>query len=244
MVGTAPGAGLKKTASVPATGGTVAQDLQLLRELKSKNAEPRMIPVLERLADKYARARQYDKALYSLTASLALREKLLVGKGYDRALAQAALIKEQLGRSAEALEDMTRALALARTKRERTEKELEARSKKLAAALGLDPVKALAAFDNLWKARDGEKSNEETEALHAIGSLFEAADRPIEALKYLDRSSASMMADRARAYRKAGKTQEAERLEDQALQTFKELDYSRYTQMMRKAKEPSTGPRH
>ncbi len=244
MVGTAPGAGLKKTASVPATEGTVAQDLQLLRELKSKNAEARMIPVLERLANKYARTRQYDKALYSLTASLALREKLLVGKGYDRALAQAAMIKEQLGRSAEALEDMTRGLALARAKRERTEKELEARSRKLAATLGLDPVKALAAFDNLWKARDSEKSNEETEALHAIGSLFEAADRPTEALKYLNRSSASMMADKARAYRKAGKTQEAERLEDQALQTFKELDYSRYTQMMRKAKAPNPVSRH
>lgn len=244
MVGTAPGARLKKTPSVPVTGGTVQQDLQLLKDLKTKNAEPQMIPVLERLADKYGRARQYDKALYSMTASLALREKLLVGKGYDRALVQSAVIKEQLGRSAEALEDMTRALALARAKRDRMEKELEAHSKKLAATLGLDPVKAMAAFDNLWKARESEKSSDETEALHAIGCLFEAADRPTEALKYLDRSSASMMTDKARAYRKAGKTQEAERLEDQALQTFKELDYSRYTQMTRKTDAPRTVSPH
>lgn len=253
MVGTAPGAGLRASASgtthprgpvaIPATG-TIQQDLQLLRDLKSKNAESEMIAVLERLADNYTRIREFDKALYSLSASLSLREKLLVAKGHDKALVHAAVIKEQLGRWAEALEDMTRALVLARSKREKTEKELEARSKKLAAALGLDSAKALTGFANLWKARNEGKGPEETEALHFIGSLFEAAERPVDALKYFDRSAASMLADKARVYRKAGKTQDAERLHEQALKTFKELDYGRYMQLMKESKRPNTVSQH
>lgn len=250
-VGTVPVAEPVKTASVPvrepnsvsSASADIQSDLKKLRELRENNAESEMIAVLERLADKYSRKRDYDRALYSMTASLALREKLRFGKGQEGALERAATIKERLGRSAEALEDMTRALALARADRKRTERELETRSKKLAAALGLEPDKALAVFENFWKSRNSGNSLEETEALHSIGRLFEAADRPAEALKYFDRSFAGMLADKARVYRKAGKTQDAERLHEQALQMFKDLDYSRYMQMLRRAEAPNTASR-
>jgi regulator of sirC expression with transglutaminase-like and TPR domain len=96
-----------------AKGKGPRDDLAELKKLKEINDEGHMIIVLERLADKYARQKEYRKALAGLTASLAFRQKLGMHKGEESVLRQSGLLKEQLGDKAGALEDLTRAMAQA-----------------------------------------------------------------------------------------------------------------------------------
>lgn len=217
------------------------QDLAELKKLKETNDEPKMIIVLERLTDEYARQKEYRKALAGLTASLAFRQNLGMNKGLERVFRQSGLLKEQLGDKAGALEDLTRAMAQAipngASKAERAQ---VVRARKLADSIGLESDAALQAFRLLWKARMGGDNHGETEALYMIGTLYDNAEKPTEALKYYERSSASMLADKARIYEKIGKTNQAEQSYNEALESFKKLDYSRYLNLLRRLRVPKT----
>jgi Flp pilus assembly protein TadD len=70
--------------------------------------------------------------------------------------------------------------------------------------------------------------------------LYDEAERSAEALQYYERSSASMLADKARIYEKIGKTNQAEQSYNEALESFKKLDYSRYLNLLRKLRVPKT----
>jgi tetratricopeptide (TPR) repeat protein len=231
--------GLTEARSVKGKGP--GEDLAELKLLKEINDEGRMIIVLERLADNYARQKDYRKALAGLTASLAFRQKLGMHKGEESLFRQSGLLKQQLGDKAGALEDLTRALALAAANRtSNTDKALVVRARNLAASIGLKSDASLQAFRLLWKARTAGDNHGETEALYLIGRLYDEAERPAEALQYYERSSASMLADKARIYQKIGKTNRAEQSYNEALESFKKLDYSRYLNLLRKLREPKT----
>ncbi|MGO9572249.1 MAG: tetratricopeptide repeat protein [Desulfomonilaceae bacterium] len=217
------------------------EDLAELKKLKETNDEGHMIIVLERLAEKYARQKEYKKALAGLTASLAFRQKLGMHKGEESVFRQSGLLKEQLGDKAGALEDLTRALAQSIANgASKTDRALVVRARKLAASIGLESDAALQAFRLLWKARMAGDNHGETEALYLIGRLYDEAERPAETLQYYERSSASMLADKARIYEKIGRTNQAEQSYNEALESFKKLDYSRYLNLLRKLRVPKT----
>ncbi len=218
---------------------SIRQNLVELKKFKETDDEANMIVVLERLAHRYSGQKDYKKALAALTASLAFRQKMGMQKGMENALRQSGLLREKLGDKAGALEDLTRAAAQAAVNgASKADKALATRAKKLAASIGLDSEAALRAFRLLWKARLAEDSHGETEALYLIGKLYEEADKPSEALQYYERSSTSMLADKARLYEKIGKTSMAEQSYNEALERFKKLDYSRYLNLLQKMRAP------
>jgi tetratricopeptide (TPR) repeat protein len=216
----------------------LSADLAELRKCRDANNELGMMSVLERLADKYSRQKEYGKALHAISASLAFGEKLLAPKDLDAAFERSGAIKDHLGDRAGALEDMSRALSLQRAKQGPTASanQLDLRARRLASGLGVDYVALLNAFQRLWKARAAGDDQEETEALYLVGRLYDKADKPAQALNYYERSSASMLVDKARIYEKLGKADLAQQSYDQALEIFKKLDYSRYLEMKKKRK--------
>lgn len=217
------------------------QDLAELKKYKETNDEAHMILVLERLTDKYARQKEYRKALAGLTASLAFRQNLGMHKGLEKDFRLSGLLKEQLGDKAGALEDLTRAMAQAIANGvSKAERAQVVRARKLAGSIGLESDAALQAFRLLWKARIAGDNHGETEALYMIGRLYDTAEKPTEALQYYERSSASMLADKARIYEKIGKTNQAEQSYNDALAAFKRLDYSRYLNMLKRLRAPKT----
>ncbi len=224
---------------------SIRQNLAELKKFKKTDDEANMIVVLERLAHKYTGRKDYRKALAALTASLAFRQKLGMEKGMENILRQSGLVKEKLGDKAGALEDLTRAAAQAAVNgASKTDRALAARAKKLAASIGLDSDAALRAFRLLWKARLAGNNHGDTEALYLIGKLYDEADKPFEALQYYERSSASMLADKARLYEKIGKTSMAEQSYNEALERFRKLDYSRYLNLLQKLHAPKRLSRH
>lgn len=210
------------------------EDLALLRDLKKKNDEPQMIVVLERLSDRFIKHGKSDKALLALSAALAMRERLSLNKQIERTLLLRGNAQENLGHSAEALEDYSRAIALSELGDPRLAIVLEPRIKKLAASIGVDPQSILDTFKLLWKARVDGDSLGETQALFIIGRIYDKADRNTDALSYYDRSSASMTAHRARICEKMGKDKLAQEHYSQALETLKNLDYSGYISIMKR----------
>jgi tetratricopeptide (TPR) repeat protein len=218
-----------------------SEDLAELKKFKETNDEANMILVLERLADRYARQKEYRKALAGLTASLAFRQKLGMNKGQEIVLRRSGLLKQQLGDKAGALEDLTRAMAqTVANGASKTDRTLAIKAKKLATSIGLESDAALHAFRLLWKARIGGDNHGETEALYLIGNLYDKADKPAEALRYYERSSTSMLTDKARIYEKIGKTNLAEQSYNEALESFKKLDYSSYLNLLRRLRAPKT----
>ncbi len=229
------------TVAKSAKGKGPREDLAELKKLKDINDEGPMIIVLERLADKYARQKEYRRALAGLTASLAFRQKLGIHKGEESVFRQSGLLKEQLGDKAGALEDLTRALAQAVANgASKTDRALVVRARNLATSIGIKSDASLQAFRLLWKARIAGDNHGETEALYLIGRLYDEAEIPAEALQYYERSSASMLADKARIYEKIGKTNQAEQSYNEALESFKKLDYSAYLNLLRKLRVPKT----
>jgi len=229
------------TVARSAKGKGSREDLAELKKLKDINDEGHMIIVLERLADKYARQKEYRRALAGLTASLAFRQKLGMHKGEESVFRQSGLLKEQLGDKAGALEDLTRALAQAVANgASKTDRALVVRARNLATSIGIKSDASLQAFRLLWKARIAGDNHGETEALYLIGRLYDEAEIPAEALQYYERSSASMLADKARIYEKIGKTNQAEQSYNEALESFKKLDYSAYLNLLRKLRVPKT----
>ena len=208
----------------------ITADLADLKRFKAAGDETSMIVVLERLARRYVLRRQYDKALHGLTASLALREKLGLDGPSARLFDDRGALKQQLNDSAGALEDLTRALVLSQGqgKSSADTTALEARCLVLSRDLGLDPATALRAYRLLWQSRQARDGRGETDALHAIGTLYDKAQKHSEALNYYERSAASVLTDKARVYEKQGNGKLAEQSYKEALETFKRLDYSRY----------------
>jgi tetratricopeptide (TPR) repeat protein len=223
----------------------IQENLVELKKLKENNDEANMVLVLERLADKYTRQKEYKKALAGLTASLAFRQKLGIFKGQEKVFSQSGLLKEQLGDKSGALEDLTHAMAQAEASGlYKVDKLLAVRARKVAASIGLDSDAALQSLRLLWKARIAGDNHGETEALYLIGKIYDDAERPAEALQYYERSSASLLADKARIYEKIGKANLAEQAYNEALESFKRLDYSRYLNLLRQMRAPKTLSRH
>ena len=92
----------------------VKDNLIELRKYRNLNDEANMILALENLAEIYSGHKQYDKAVHSLVAAIAYREKLNLNKGLDKLYVKRGLMREKLGDSAGALADLTRALFLLR----------------------------------------------------------------------------------------------------------------------------------
>jgi len=224
-------------------GERIRRDLAELKKLREAGEQQKMIPVLDRLSIVYAQNREYEKALHSIAASLAFREKLGFSDGADAAFEQSGTLKEKLGRSSEALEDYTRALAMASDKRTNAAKAKEAKISLLAQTLGINPSNASDAFKMLWEARLTETRTGETRALYLVGEIFDKAGRNEDALRYYERAAASMLMDKARVYNKMGQTGQAEKLYAQALETLKTVDHARYLEMQGRDQPPPRPPR-
>lgn len=220
----------------------ISGDLTELKRFNAAGDETSMIVVLERLARRFTLRRQYDKALHGLTASLALREKLHLDGPSARLFDERGMIKQKVGDRAGALEDLTRALVLAESRRDTSidRVALQARCGALAREMGLDPDAILSAYRLLWKARGAGDGRGETDALHTIGTLYDKAQKPSEALNYYERAAASVLTDKARVYGKLGKQKLAEQSYKEALEAFKRLDYSRYLAVLKESGLDST----
>ena len=220
--------------------GLIRKDLDLLRKLKENNEERKMVVVLERLSKRYSEEKEYLKALYCLDAAMGFREELRFDKDLAEALLLRGRVKEKLGRDAEALEDFTRAAANSSVKNPAEKGPSQTRSEKLARRMGLDTGAVLKAYQSLWKARSDEDGLAETRALYLLGQIFEKGGRRDQALKYYERTSASMLADKAQLHRKMGDSEQAEKLLRQAIEALRDIDYSRFIELRRKSRVPNT----
>ena len=206
-----------------------------LRKYRENNNETAMITLLEKLADRYSKAKDLDKAQYALAAALAFREKLEIYGGLESVFKKSGSIKEQAGDLSGAIEDFSRAAAIVKEKTtEKAIAESEDQAKKLAGTLGVDGNSLIQDFHQLWKARVSGENEAETEALYHIARVYDRANRPNEALVYYERSSASMMADKARVYEKMGKGEQAQQAYEQAMEAFKKYDYPKYLDMKKR----------
>ncbi len=215
----------------------IRERLAELRKYRDARDEGNTVIVLEKLSEAYLHQRQYDKALHCLVASLAFREKLGLNKGIEKLYETRGSIRESLGDYAAAIEDLSRALVLSQDRGSAgVSKNLGERVRKLAHALGLDSAAAAQAYQSLWKARAREDARGETQALYLIGRLYDQADKLEQALSYYERTAASMLNDKARIYEKIGKKNLAEQSYRSTLESFRQLDYSRYLALLKKSK--------
>ncbi|MDQ7782643.1 MAG: tetratricopeptide repeat protein [Desulfomonilaceae bacterium] len=216
------------------------KDLDNLRKLKGQQDERKMIVVLERLSQRYLKVNDYSRALHCLDAAIGFRDDLRFTKGLSEALEQRGLVKEKLGRSAEGLEDFSRALAFGAARVPSEMKSLRAGMQKSASQIGLDPKTVLQAFDSLWTARKEADGIGETRALFQLGTIYEQSGRNQDALNYYKRASASMLADSAVLHAKMGRTELAGKLYLQAMEALKEIDYSRFIDLKHKSRVSNT----
>lgn len=212
---------------------SIDNDLAELRKLRKSGDEKQMTVVLEKLAEKYSRNDQFEKALSSLSIALAFREKIDFRQNEDVTFNQRGLINERLGNLAQALEDYTRALSASTSKSKESEKILESKSRSLAGKMGLDVEPSLDNFRTLWLARSTGDISGESRAFYNLAKLYSKAQRFNESLNYFDKSSAALMTDKAKVLEKLGRFEQAQKEMDQALETFKKLDYSQYLNIMR-----------
>ncbi len=219
----------------------IKEKLTELKKYRDAHDEAKMVTVLEKLSEAYLHQKQYDKALHCLVASIGLREKLGVNKGIERLYETRGSIRERMGDYAAAIEDLSRALVLSQERRPSgAMKGVGERIRKLAHSLGLDSTATAHAYESLWKARAREDARGETQALYLIGRLYDQADKLQQALNYYERTAASMLNDKARIYEKIGKKNLAEQSYRSALESFRQLDYSRYLSLLKKSKTSGT----
>jgi len=217
----------------------IREDLAALKKLRASNNESAMADLLERLAGNFIRRKDYRKASYCLTTSLALQDKLGSDKGRQKMFYQSGLLKDKLGDPAGAIEDLTRAIAVSGGKASAgAVRDMDAKARNIARRLNIDAAALLAGFQMLWKARMAGDDHTETEALYAIGKLYDRSEKPAEALNYYERSSASMFIDKARMHQKMGNARLAQDAYDKALEVFRKLDYSRYVSLVKKIRSP------
>lgn len=210
------------------------QYLTDLKKYREAGDELSMIYLLERLAELYSRDKEWTKAYHCLLASLAFREKLSVTKGAEKLYRDRGVIREHLGDYCGALEDLTRAMYHAeRLQSKEAMSGIAVRAEKIAANIGLEASEVLAAYRALWKARESGDEKAETDALYLLGKVYDKAERTTEAISYYDRSTASLLATKARMYEKMGKKDLADKAFNEALDAFKKLDYSRYLNMLK-----------
>ena len=219
----------------------VKENLAELKKYKDANDEVNMIVTLEELAELYSGHRKYDRALHSLVASIAYREKMGLNKGLEKLYERRGLIRERLGNSAGALADLTRALVMFDGHEGLSARRaLESRIRKIAGDMRMNPAAAMGAYQALWRARSKGDDRAETLALYIIGRLYDRAEKNAQALSYYDQSSASILADKARVYEKIGQKDLAAQSYKSALEAFKKLDYSRYLSLLKKVKAGET----
>lgn len=222
----------------PARRQSIEKELSELQKLKAANDEQGMVAILERLSERYLARRDYRKALLALNAALGFRDKLRLLEGKARSCLLRSLAYEKLGNSVAALEDLTHSLALGGYSAKEAETARE-RARKIVAAMEMEPKKIVDAYGALWKARKEGDGHEETRSLHRIAQLYDQAGKKREALNYYERSLASLLTDKALTHQALGSTELARKAFDEALDTFKELDYSRYVDLKRKGIKPN-----
>lgn len=216
---------------------SIDDDLAELKRLRKAGDEKQMIIVLEKLAEKYSRTDQYEKALSALNIALAFREKTTIRQNEEITLNQRGLINERLGNFAQALEDYTRALSTSNPKSKETEKILESKSRSLAGKIGLNVESAMETFKILWLARSTGDISDESKAFYSLAKMYSKAQKFNESLNYFDKSTAALMTDKAKVLEQLGRFEQAQKEMDQALETFKKLDYSQYLNIIRNTKK-------
>lgn len=210
----------------------ISEGILEIRKLRKQNDEIKMIPVLDRLAGNYIEAGDYERGLNAVNISLAFREKLGVKDGKADSLQLRGRIYDHLGKTVEALEDLTWAEQLGKN----SDRSLQPKIKYLVGKLGLNMDSALRIYKTLWLSREAGDTQEEIKALLDLGKIYAKVGNIQEASKYYELSNASLMAERALFYQKLGKPDEAKKTMEQALQKLKSLDYLLYFSFMNRSK--------
>jgi tetratricopeptide (TPR) repeat protein len=218
---------------------SIKEDLVELRKLRRAGDEANMIVVLERISGKFAKSKDYEKALHGLAASLAFREKIGKRDALDTVLSQSGLMKEKMGDLSGALEDFTHVMVLGQSE-SKTSRAAAQSARATASRMRLDPGPALDSLQRFWRSRAVQDNQSETQALYSVAKIYDKAERHQDALNYYDRAGASVLADKARVYEKIGKSELADQAYAQALEAFRRLDYSRYMHMKMTPKRPNT----
>jgi len=223
---------------------TLKEDLLLLKELKKKNDETQMIQVLDRLGKRYLEMGDFQRSVHAFSAAISLREKLSLGGDLRPLLELRAAARENLGAHAEALEDLVRSAYLMQNTGIKPDNRMKERFRTLTKSLGLDGDKIFEAFILLWESRKKADIQGEARALLMVAEAYDRAQRFPEALKYYERSSALLLANRAEVFGKMGKEKLAEEHYSQALEALRNLDYSGYINIMKKSKMAGAQPQH
>jgi tetratricopeptide (TPR) repeat protein len=221
---------------------TLKEDLLLLKELKKKNDETQMILVLERLGKRYFEMGDFQRSVHGFSAAVSLREKLSLNGDLRPLLELRSTARENLGAHAEALEDLIRSAYLMQTTGIKPDNRMRERFRTLTKSLGLDADKIFEAFILLWESRKKADIQGEARALLMVADAYDKAQRFPEALKYYERSSALLLANRAEVFGKMGKEKLAEEHYSQALEALRNLDYSDYIHIMKRSKIAGAQP--
>lgn len=211
---------------------SIERDLNEIRKLRRQNDEKEMIPILERLSRNYLEYGAYEKALKAINVDLIFRVKLAMKDGRSGALQLRGSIYERLGKNVEALEDYTWAQSLSKNK----PGNLGVKSEYLSTKLGLNANAVISSYKALWEAREKEDSQTEIKSLLDLGNMYSKAEHLEEASKYYEFSNASLMAERSEFYEKLGKTEQAKKIREEALQALKSLDYLIYFSYINRSK--------
>jgi tetratricopeptide (TPR) repeat protein len=195
-----------------------------------------MILVLDRLGKRYFETGDFQRSVHAFSAAISLREKLSLGGDLRPLLELRSAARENLGAHAEALEDLVRSAYLMQNTGIKPDNRMKERFRTLTKSLGLDGDKIFEAFILLWESRKKADIQGEARALLMVAEAYDRAQRFPEALKYYERSSALLLANRAEVFGKMGKEKLAEEHYSQALEALRNLDYSGYIHIMKKSK--------
>ncbi len=207
-------------------------DLNEIRKLRRQNNEKEMAPVLERLSKSYFEYGDYEKALNAINIALIFRIKLAIKDGRPKALQLRGAIYEKLGKTVEALEDYTWVQSLSG----KTSGNKGTKTEYLATKLGLNTNAAISTYKSLWEAREKGDFQAEIKSLLDLGNMYSRAERLEEASRYYELSNALLLAERSEFYEKLGRTEQAKKTREEAMQTLKSLDYLIYFSFINRPK--------
>ncbi len=215
---------------------SLQEDLTLLKELRKRNDEQQMIPVLERLGHRYFQTGDFQKSAHAYSAAIGLREKLGMIDGMESILESRAASKETLGNLSQAMEDLARSFYLRQNRGLQPDRLLMDRLSKISNTLGIDRDALLEAFQLLWNSRSRGDNSGELQALLTIARIYAKAGKFSQAITYYDLASALVTANKAQILEKMGDERLAEQQYSQALEAVKNLDYSAYIHIMKQSK--------
>ena len=208
--------------------------LRIIKKLRNRDDQANMIVVLEQLASKYAELKNSRRALRCLSASLALRESLGLQQGVEKVFYAIGSMYEELNQPVLAMENFARAsIPEAGWRESKMSRSASRRTRKLAQKWAWNTDEVVKSLEHYWLARANRSLKNEAQAVHKLVRFYQGAKLYSDARRHLEIMKLVSLAYKAQTLGKIGRMQEARSALASALKRLKQLDYSRYIQLVR-----------